>query len=132
MANYPNYNGYNPMANPQGSYNNFQNPYGNYQNANMGIGGQNNYVLPQQQQLQNTFAYVNGVEGAKGYLLAPNTQAVLFDSDGSYFNFTQVRIIFKDNIAKVTTSTLNIYRKINFIIFNYFIFIIINHEFLKW
>lgn len=54
--------------------------------------GQANYQYPSQQPFstqmtnfggnpQPIVAYVNGVEGAKGYILYPNQMAILFDSD---------------------------------------------------
>lgn len=50
-----------------------QNPYGQPQYGN--------YQPYQQNQPQNTYAFVNGVEGAKSYPMAPNQTVMLMDSD---------------------------------------------------
>lgn len=66
-------------------------PYQTQFNARQGQ-GQANYQYPNQtpftMQMTNfggnsqpIVAYVNGVEGAKGYILYPNQTAILFDSD---------------------------------------------------
>ena len=69
-----------------------QNPYFNNPYAN----GQNNqqpYQQPQPQmqnpqptmQMQSNIEYVNGIEGAKAFILPPNTQKLLLDSDNAFF-----------------------------------------------
>lgn len=46
----------------------------------------NNYNFMQQpQQSQNAFCYVNGPEGAKAFIVAPNSTALLMDSDKPVF-----------------------------------------------
>lgn len=45
----------------------------------------NNYSPYKQQQSTNTYAYVNGIEGAKGYQLYPNQTVLLMDSDNPIF-----------------------------------------------
>ena len=40
---------------------------------------------PQQQTYGNNFLYVNGLEGAKAYIISPNTSALLMDSDNPTF-----------------------------------------------
>lgn len=54
---------------------NFNNPYNAYNPyANM--------YQPQQQPIQqNQYAFVNGIEGAKSYLMQPNQTVLLMDSD---------------------------------------------------
>ena len=58
------------------------NPYNPYQPNPYGMPQYGNYqpVQPQGQQ-QNTYAFVNGVEGAKSYPMAPNQTVMLMDSD---------------------------------------------------
>lgn len=74
---YPQYNTYQP----------YQMPYNQRQGQ-----GQGNYQYQPQQSFmtpmsasnstpQTVVAYVNGIEGAKGYILYPNQMAILFDSD---------------------------------------------------
>lgn len=62
-----------PIYNPYGyGYGNF--PYYNNQ--------QQNYGQPQQNQPQlNTYAFVNGLEGAKAFQVQPNQTMLLMDSD---------------------------------------------------
>ena len=68
-------------------YQPYQMPYNQRQGQ-----GQGNYQYQSQQPTNAPFtsfsgnptpvvAYVNGVEGAKGYVLFPNQTAILFDSD---------------------------------------------------
>lgn len=74
---YPQYNTYQP----------YQMPY----NQRQGQGQGNHQYQPQQSFMpqmsasnstpQTVVAYVNGIEGAKGYILYPNQMAILFDSD---------------------------------------------------
>ncbi len=77
-------------------YNNYANPYyGGYNGANFNA---NPYGSPsvqfqpnvpqnglQQASTQYSIEYVNGVEGAKAYLIPPNSTKLLMDSDGNYF-----------------------------------------------
>ena len=69
-----------------------QNPYYNNPYANV----QNNQQPYQQQQpqmqspqptmqMQSNIEYVNGIEGAKAFILPPNTQKLLLDSDNAFF-----------------------------------------------
>lgn len=62
------------------------NPY-NYSNTN-GYNYNNSLLNGQtmtQPSLPNTYAYVNGLEGAKAYLVPPNTTVMLMDSDNPIF-----------------------------------------------
>lgn len=77
-------------------YNNYGAPYyGGYNGANFNA---NPYGSPsiqfqpnatqnglQQATQQYPIEYVNGLEGAKAYLIAPNSTKLLMDSDGNYF-----------------------------------------------
>ena len=36
-------------------------------------------------QMQSNIEYVNGIEGAKAFILPPNTQKLLLDSDNAFF-----------------------------------------------
>lgn len=65
-----------PYSNPSVQFN------PNYaQNGLQGFG----QAQPQNQQQQQTIEYVNGLEGAKGYLMLANSTKLLMDSDGNYF-----------------------------------------------
>lgn len=48
---------------------------------------QQNMYVPQQppMQMQSNIEYVNGIEGAKAFILPPNTQKLLLDSDNAFF-----------------------------------------------
>ena len=48
---------------------------------------QQNMYVPQQQpmQMQSNIEYVNGIEGAKAFMLPPNAQKLLLDSDNPFF-----------------------------------------------
>lgn len=47
---------------------------------------QNMYNAPQQPMpIQTNIEYVNGIEGAKAFILPPNTQKLLLDSDNAFF-----------------------------------------------
>lgn len=48
---------------------------------------QQNMYAPQQQpvQMQSNIEYVNGIEGAKAFMLPPNAQRLLLDSDNAFF-----------------------------------------------
>lgn len=80
--------------NPYGTM--YQSPYGQppYYNAYATL--QNNQQnFPQQQpqmqnpqptmQMQSNIEYVNGIEGAKAFILPPNTKKLLLDSDNAFF-----------------------------------------------
>lgn len=83
--NYGMYGNFNP---------NYANTYSPY--TNMGVPsnyGMQNQAQPQAQPTQfapqqttpQYIHYVNGIEGAKGFLVEPNTSRVLMDSDRNYF-----------------------------------------------
>lgn len=77
-------------------FNNYANPYfTGYNGANFNA---NPYGSPsvqfqpnaqqnglQQATMPHSIEYVNGVEGAKAYLIPPNSTKLLMDSDGDYF-----------------------------------------------
>ena len=69
---YPGYNGANFNANP------YANPSVQFQ-PNVAQNGLQQATAP------NSIEYVNGVEGAKAYLIPPNSTKLLMDSDGDYF-----------------------------------------------
>lgn len=74
------YNGSNFNASPYSSPSvQFQPNYP--QNGLQGFGQQQ----PQPQQQQQAIEYVNGLEGAKGYLMLANSTKLLMDSDRNYF-----------------------------------------------
>lgn len=54
-------------------------PYSPYQQR-PGFGFGNQYPQPQQPQ-SNTYAFVNGIEGAKSYPMGPNQTVMLMDSE---------------------------------------------------
>ena len=59
-------------------------PYDPYPNPYMprtGYGFGNQYNQPQPQPQTNTYAFVNGIEGAKSFPMAPNQTVMLMDSD---------------------------------------------------
>lgn len=56
------------------------NPYNPYQPNPYGMPQYGNYQQPQNQQ-NNTYAFVNGIEGAKSFPMAPNQTVMLMDSD---------------------------------------------------
>ena len=56
------------------NFNNYNNPY-NYQPNS--YQPSNNYMRPQ----MNQYAFVNGVEGAKSFMIQPNQTVMLMDSD---------------------------------------------------
>ena len=83
---------------PYGSM--YQSPYGQppYYNAYASLqNNQQNFPQPQQQpqnaqpqpqqqvMMQSNIEYVNGIEGAKAFILPPNTQKLLLDSDNPFF-----------------------------------------------
>ena len=83
---------------PYGSI--YQSPYGQppYYNAYASLqNNQQNFPQPQQQpqtaqpqpqqqvMMQSNIEYVNGIEGAKAFILPPNTQKLLLDSDNPFF-----------------------------------------------
>ena len=58
------------------------NPYNPYQPNPYGMPQYGNYQPAQPQgQQQNTYAFVNGIEGAKSFPMAPNQTVMLMDSD---------------------------------------------------
>lgn len=77
----------------------YNNPYGynpynyNYMQPNQfnnTMPQQNNFMQPQAQQPQlHNYAFVNGVEGAKGYQIQPNQTMVLMDSDNPFIYMKQ-------------------------------------------
>jgi hypothetical protein len=88
---------YQNQYNPYGTM--YQNPYGQppYYNAYANLqNNQQNFQQPQQQVpnpqaqpqtplMQSNIEYVNGIEGAKAFILPPNTQKLLLDSDNPFF-----------------------------------------------
>ena len=83
---------------PYGSM--YQSPYGQppYYNAYATLqNNQQNFPQPQQQPqnaqpqpqqqvpIQSNIEYVNGIEGAKAFILPPNAQKLLLDSDNPFF-----------------------------------------------
>lgn len=71
-------NAFNPM-------NTMYNPYtSSYQMAQAQMSQLYNNNLPAQTQ-SSSITFVNGLEGAKGYMLAPNSTIILMDSDSSKF-----------------------------------------------
>lgn len=73
--NAPNFNG-SPYPNPSVRFqpNYAQNAFGGFTQGQV-----------QQPQQQQPIEYVNGLEGAKGYLMLANSTKLLLDSDGNYF-----------------------------------------------
>lgn len=65
------YNPYNPYA-PQPAFGGFPNPYAPQQQAQ---------PQPQAQPQLNTYAFVNGIEGAKSFPMQPNQTVMLMDSE---------------------------------------------------
>ena len=67
----------------RGNYGNERDFYSQQMNAQQ----QQNMYAPQQQpmQMQSNIEYVNGIEGAKAFILPPNTQKLLLDSDNAFF-----------------------------------------------
>lgn len=57
----------------------------------------------QQQQTATNIEYVTGVEGAKAYVIPPNYQKALFDSDGKY-----VYVKVSDNVGRANVYTYSI------------------------
>ncbi len=68
-----------------------RNNYGNERDFYNSMNGQQpqqqNMYAPQQppMQIQSNIEYVNGIEGAKAFILPPNTQKLLLDSDNTFF-----------------------------------------------
>ena len=88
MYQNPPYQPYTSMyQSPYGQQPYYNNPYTNVQN------NQQNFQQQQQQmqspqptmQMQSNIEYVNGIEGAKAFILPPNTQKLLLDSDSAFF-----------------------------------------------
>ena len=88
MYQNPPYQPYTSMyQSPYGQQPYYNNPYANMQN------NQQNFQQQQQQmqspqptmQMQSNIEYVNGIEGAKAFILPPNTQKLLLDSDNAFF-----------------------------------------------
>ena len=67
----------------RGNYGNERDFYSQQMNAQQ----QQNMYAPQQapMQMQSNIEYVNGIEGAKAFILPPNTQKLLLDSDNAFF-----------------------------------------------
>lgn len=66
----------------------FYNAYANLQNNQQNFPQpQQQIQVPQQQQapIQSNIEYVNGIEGAKAFILPPNAQKLLLDSDNQFF-----------------------------------------------
>lgn len=60
----------------------YQIPPINNPNPNYNVSPMSNF---NQQQANNVFAYCNGIEGAKGYNMPPNSTVLLMDNDNPYF-----------------------------------------------
>ena len=66
------------------AYASLQNNQQNFQQAQPQV--QTPQPQPQQQvPIQSNIEYVNGIEGAKAFILPPNTQKLLLDSDNAFF-----------------------------------------------
>lgn len=82
------YNPYTPYPNSY-QQNGYQMP--NYQQMQQQLNNlQQSLYTPQQQPQQtqvqtNTYAWVNGLEGAKAYMVAPNSSILLMDNDKQSF-----------------------------------------------
>jgi hypothetical protein len=65
----------------------FNNPYANVQNNQQNFQQQQPQMQSPQptMQMQSNIEYVNGIEGAKAFILPPNTQKLLLDSDNAFF-----------------------------------------------
>ena len=65
----------------------FNNPYANVQNNQQPYQQQQPQMQNPQptMQMQSNIEYVNGIEGAKAFILPPNTQKLLLDSDNAFF-----------------------------------------------
>ena len=65
----------------------FNNPYANVQNNQQNFKQQQPQMQSPQptMQMQSNIEYVNGIEGAKAFILPPNTQKLLLDSDNAFF-----------------------------------------------
>ena len=65
------------------NYNNpYYNPYQQYPYTN-GYGNQQNYQQVQQQTSYLPLTFINGIEGAKAFIVAPNQTVYLKDSDSN-------------------------------------------------
>ena len=65
----------------------FNSPYTNVQNNQQPFQQQQPQMQNPQptMQMQSNIEYVNGIEGAKAFILPPNTQKLLLDSDNAFF-----------------------------------------------
>ena len=65
----------------------FNNPYANVQNNQQPYQQQQPQMQNPQptMQMQSNIEYVNGIEGAKAFILPPNTKKLLLDSDNAFF-----------------------------------------------
>ena len=66
----------------------------------------------QQRQIQTQVAYVNGIEGAKAYILQPNSNAILLDSDSDYMyckvaDSSGIMSLDTFKLTKVEPQTMN-------------------------
>ena len=78
--------------------NNFYNPY-RYNYNNIGYPKPSPVVQPS----NNGILWVQGIEGAKAFQLAPNSSAILMDSDNDNTFYIKV----SDNIGMCTLRTFN-------------------------
>lgn len=89
MYQNPHYQPYTSMyQSPYGQQNPyFNNPYANVQNNQQPYQQQQPQMQNPQptMQMQSNIEYVNGIEGAKAFILPPNTQKLLLDSDNAFF-----------------------------------------------
>lgn len=99
------------------------NNYANYQPSYQPTMQQSQSAPPfspyQQNSNATVFAYVNGIEGAKAYILQPNTNAFLMDSDNPFFylksannlgqsalrQFKFEEVVFDTNSSKISSQT---------------------------
>ena len=71
-------------------YNAYQTPYNAF-----------NQPFTAQSTQGNIFSYVNGLEGAKAFLMPPNGKAVLMDSDNPIFYFKSSNEMGQSSIRKL-------------------------------
>lgn len=88
MYQNPPYQPYTSMyQSPYGQQTYYNSPYNNVQNNQQNFQQQQPQVQSPQptMQMQSNIEYVNGIEGAKAFILPPNTQKLLLDSDNAFF-----------------------------------------------
>ena len=89
MYQNPPYQPYTSMyQSPYGQQNPYyNNPYANVQNNQQNFQQQQPQMQNPQptMQMQTNIEYVNGIEGAKAFILPPNNKRLLLDSDNTFF-----------------------------------------------